>query len=159
MWPWFITGFDDWGRMEAVAVKIKLSIFPAFPYTPKDIEEAIALYAKYEIVHKYYIEGKAYIAIEPEKYYKYQTYIRGNKREIDSSNYPPPFNPPWESTEDGEETLGLDNQHADACTACKVVQMSAKHTSPSLHLHLHLTFFCYIGASPQKNLSHPPLKK
>ena len=21
MWPWFITGFDDWGRMEAVRSK------------------------------------------------------------------------------------------------------------------------------------------
>ena len=86
MWPWFITGFDDWGRMEAVPVKIKLSIFPAFPYTPKDIKEAIDLYDKYGIVHKYEVDGKVYIAVEPEKYYKYQTYIRGNKREIDGSN-------------------------------------------------------------------------
>lgn len=30
MWPWFITGFDDWGRMEAVPGKIKLSISQRF---------------------------------------------------------------------------------------------------------------------------------
>jgi hypothetical protein len=52
MWPWFITNFDDWGRMEAVPMKIKLTVFPAFPYTADDISEAINLYAKHEIVHK-----------------------------------------------------------------------------------------------------------
>jgi hypothetical protein len=116
MWPWFITGFDDWGRMEAVPVKIKLSIFPAFPYTPKDIQEAINLYNNHGIVHKYEVDGKEYIAVEPEKYYKYQTYIRGNKREVDGSNYPAPPNPPWGSTGNSEESLATNIQHTVART-------------------------------------------
>ena len=124
MWPWFITGFDDWGRMEAVPVKIKLSIFPAFPYTPKDIEEAIDLYDKFGIVHKYEVDGKEYIAIEPEKYYKYQTYIRGNKREVDSSNCPAPPNPPWKSTGNSEDSPATNNQraHARTCTQTNAIE-------------------------------------
>ena len=120
MWPWFITGFDDWGRMEAVPGKIKLSIFPAFPYTAKDIKEAIDLYAKYGVVHKYEVCGKEYLAIDPEKYYKYQTYIRGNKREIDGSNCPPPPNPPWGSAGNSEGSLATNNQRALARTCAQV---------------------------------------
>jgi DnaD/phage-associated family protein len=130
MWPWFITGFDDWGRMEAVPVKIKLSIFPAFPYTPKDIEEAIDLYDKFGIVHKYEVDGKEYIAIEPEKYYKYQTYIRGNKREIDGSNCPAPPNPPWGSTGNSEDSLATNNQRAHART-CTQVSADERKCIPS----------------------------
>lgn len=114
MWPWFITGFDDWGRMEAVPMKIKLSIFPAFPYTAKDIEQAIELYSSNGLVFKYEVNGKLYIAIDPQKFYKYQTYIRGDKRETDNSNCPPPVNPPWDS----EETSNEYDMHDDArmCT-------------------------------------------
>jgi len=130
MWPWFITGFDDWGRMEAVPVKIKLSIFPAFPYTPKDIEEAIDLYDKFGIVHKYEVDGKEYIAIEPEKYYKYQTYIRGNKREVDSSNCPAPPNPPWKSTGNSEDSPATNNQRAHART-CTQVSADERNCIPS----------------------------
>jgi hypothetical protein len=130
MWPWFITGFDDWGRMEAAPVKIKLSIFPAFPYTPKDIEEAIDLYAKYGIVHKYEVCGKEYLAIDPEKYYKYQTYIRGNKREVDGSNCPAPPNPPWGSAGNSEDSLATNNQHALART-CTQVSADERKCIPS----------------------------
>lgn len=138
MWPWFITGFDDWGRMEALPVKIKLSIFQAFPYSAKDIEQAINLFDKYGIVHKYEVHGKEYIAIEPEKYYKYQTYIRGNKRETDSSNCPPPPNPPWENTVKSADVPTTNNNHADArtCAQCsederKCIPSPSPSPSPS----------------------------
>src|SRR5690554_2580254 len=36
LWTWFITGLDDWGRMNADPVEVKLTIFPAFPYTAED---------------------------------------------------------------------------------------------------------------------------
>jgi len=130
MWPWFITGFDDWGRMEAVPVKIKLSIFPAFPYTAKDIKEAIDLYDKYGIVHKYEVDGKEYIAIEPEKYYKYQTYIRGEKREKDGSNCPPPPNPPWGNAKDSAEEQTEHDRRADART-CTQVSADERNCIPS----------------------------
>jgi len=130
MWPWFITGFDDWGRMEAMPKKIKLSIFQAFPYTAKDIEGAINLYDKYGIVYKYEVDGKSYLAIEPEKFYKYQTYIRGNKREIDSSNCPPPPNPPWDIVKSSTETEKENYKHADART-CAHISADERNCIPS----------------------------
>lgn len=41
MGEWFITAFDDWGRMNADPIEVKLTIFPAFPYTSDDVEEFI----------------------------------------------------------------------------------------------------------------------
>jgi hypothetical protein len=61
MWPWFITGFDDGGRMEASPIKIKLNIFPAFPFAPDDISQAIDLFAEIGLVHKYEVDGKYYL--------------------------------------------------------------------------------------------------
>ncbi len=109
MWPWFITGFDDWGRMEAVPGKIKLSIFPAFPYTTEDIKEAIDLYDKYGIVYKYSVDGKDYIAIDPKKYYKYQTYIRKDKIEKQNSKIPEPKDAPWVAKNNTVDDLATKN--------------------------------------------------
>ena len=124
MWPWFITGFDDWGRMEANPLKIKLSIFPAFPYTAEDIEKAINLYSEHGLVHRYEVYGKLYLAINPEKFYYYQTYIRGEKREKDGSNCPPPPNPPWDSVKGSAEVPTGNNNHADArtCTQTNAIE-------------------------------------
>jgi len=62
-----------------VPVKIKLSIFPAFPYTPKDIEDAINLYNKYGIVHKYEVEGNSYMAFFDFLNLQRQQYVRPSK--------------------------------------------------------------------------------
>ena len=96
MWPWFLTAFDDWGRFDvSSSIKIKLEIFPAFPFKADEIEEAINLYSDAGIVHRYEVDNKTYLAIEPCKYYKYQTYIREDKRRVDKSKYPAPTNAPW----------------------------------------------------------------
>ena len=130
MWPWFITGFDDWGRMEANPLKIKLSIFPAFPYTAEDIEKAINLYSEHGLVHRYEVYGKLYLAINPEKFYYYQTYIRGEKREKDGSNCPPPPNPPWDSVKGSVEVPTGNNNHADA-RKCAQVSADERKCIPS----------------------------
>ena len=65
LWPWFITAFDDWGRMSADPVEVKLTIFPAFPYTSEDIEEFIKLYHEFEIAYHYEVDGKPYLAVNP----------------------------------------------------------------------------------------------
>ncbi len=96
MWPWFITGLDDWGRMTASPMKIKLDIFPAFQFTAQDVEKAIQLYDKYGLIHVYSVNGKNYLAVDPNKYFKYQAYIATKKRYVDGSNIPAPPNPPWE---------------------------------------------------------------
>lgn len=109
MWPWFITGLDDWGRMTASPMKIKLDIFPAFQFTSQDIEKAIQTYDKYGLVHVYSVKGKKYLAVDPNKYFKYQTYIATKKRYVDGSGIPAPPNPPWEYKfySDSQYRLGL----------------------------------------------------
>jgi len=63
----FITGFDDWGRMSADPIEVKLTIFPAFPYTSDEIAEIIQLYHKYEIAHYYVVDAKPYLAVNPKE--------------------------------------------------------------------------------------------
>lgn len=119
MWPWFLTGFDDWGRMDVTSpVKIKLELFPAFQFGADEIQKAIDFYVKVGIVYRYIADKKVYLAIEPCKYYKYQTYIRDKKRTEDKSNYPAPVNPPWDNCEHCRavaRTYADDNAEARNC--------------------------------------------
>ncbi|MGF7431069.1 hypothetical protein PQV03_09930 [Thermoanaerobacterium thermosaccharolyticum] len=149
MWPWFITGFDDWGRMEAAPLKIKLSIFPAFPFTAKDIERAIDKYAEVGLVFKYVVEGHTYIAIEPEKYYKYQTYIRDNKRESDKSNCPAPENAPWNSQNSADKNKYAQEDNMSRNCAQVSVDNDKKHPSPSPSPSPSLS----LSPSPSENIS------
>ena len=95
LWPWFITGFDDWGRMEADPVEVKLTIFPAFPYTSDDIETFIKLYHEFGIAYHYEVDGKPYLAVNTDIWLKYQTYIRKDKLEKQNSKIPESKNAPW----------------------------------------------------------------
>lgn len=95
MWPWFNTAFDDWGRMIANPIEVKLTVFPAFTFASKDISVAIQLYDKHGLAHHYEIDGKAYLAVNPATWYKYQTYIKAERKEKQSSKFPAPVNPPW----------------------------------------------------------------
>jgi len=95
LWPWFITGFDDWGRMSADPIEVKLTIFPAFPYTSDEIEEFIKLYHEFEIAYFYEVDKKPYLAVNPDTWLKYQTYIRKDKLEKQNSKIPEPLGAPW----------------------------------------------------------------
>ncbi len=110
MWPWFVTCFDDWGRMGAEPMEVKLTVFPAFPFTSKDIAEAIKLYDQYELAHYYEVNNKPYLAVNPETWYKYQTYIESKRKEKQASKFPAPLNPTW--TEQNQQQLATiaDNQ-------------------------------------------------
>ncbi|MBE3584958.1 MAG: hypothetical protein IMW94_02060 [Thermoanaerobacter sp.] len=95
MWPWFITAFDDWGRMSANPIEVKLTLFPAFPFTSKDVALAMKLFHKYGLAYLYEVDGKPYMAVNPATWYKYQTYINSGRKGKNSSKYPAPPNPPW----------------------------------------------------------------
>lgn len=90
IWPWVLTCFDDWGRAKASPREIKNSTFPANDLvTTEVIGKAISLYGV-RLVHLYEAEGKPYMCINPDKWFKYQTHIRGEKRENDRSKHPAP---------------------------------------------------------------------
>lgn len=133
MWPWFITNFDDWGRMGADPMELKLTLFPAFPFTSKEIGEVIKLYDEIGLAYSYEIDNKPYLAVNPDTFYKYQTYINSERKEKNtSSKYPAPLSPPWESENQQISAKVADNQQ----TSAKIVP------SPSLSLNnIYSVFF------------------
>ena len=115
LWPWFITSFDDWGRMNADPIEVKLTVFPAFPYTSDEVEEFIKLYHEFEIAYFYEVDGKPYLAVCPDTWLKYQTYIRKDKLEKQNSKIPEPKNAPWvakDNTVDDLATKNVANQQS-----------------------------------------------
>jgi hypothetical protein len=109
LWPWFITAFDDWGRMNADPIEVKLAIFPAFPYTSDEIEEFIKLYHEFEIAYFYEVDEKPYLAVNPDTWLKYQTYIRKDKLEKQNSKIPGPKDAPWLAKNDTNNDLATIN--------------------------------------------------
>lgn len=98
LWPWLLTAFDDWGRAEAQPKRLKATTFPMNDLvSADDIAEAISLYAEHGLVNAYEVNGKPYMAIEPDKWFKYQTHIRKEKREKDDSRHPAPVDLSGES--------------------------------------------------------------
>lgn len=91
IWPWFITAFDDWGRAQAAPKRIKHTLFPANDMvTVEIINNALSLYNEHNLIKLYAVDGKEYMSINPEKWFKWQTHIRKEKRETDGSKCPPP---------------------------------------------------------------------
>lgn len=91
LWPWLLTVFDDWGRAEANSRRLKAQVFPLNNMVTSDaIEAALTLYAQGGLILIYEVSGKRYMAIPQEKWFKYQTHIRGEKRSIDKSRIPAP---------------------------------------------------------------------
>ncbi len=93
LWPWFITAFDDWGRAQAAPKRIKNTIFPANDLvTPEIISKSLSLYHNHNLIKLYSVDGKEYMSIDSEKWFKWQTHIRKEKRDNDGSKCPPPSN-------------------------------------------------------------------
>ena len=91
LWPWLLTAFDDWGRAEAVPRTIKAKVFPSFDaVTTEHVEGALNALASAGLIMLYEIGHKQYMAIPPEKWFRYQTQIPRCKRERDSSRIPAP---------------------------------------------------------------------
>ena len=105
MWPWFLIAFDDWGRVDGSTTKIKLSLFPAFPFTNEDIDEAIRLFNEAGLVHVYYADGKRYLAVEPKKFYYYQSYISEKRKADCKSLCPEPVDAPWNQPQQGSKNI------------------------------------------------------
>lgn len=100
MWPWMLTAFDDWGRSPATPRRLKSSIFQVIDMvTTEMIEEALGHYHKKGLIILYEVEGKPYMCIPEDKWYKYQTHMnRKNRRpgkDKMQSDFPSPQEPPW----------------------------------------------------------------
>ena len=102
LWPWFLTAFDDWGRTEVDPWELRIKLFPANGMVTREVvERAIELYGQAGLVWLYEDDGKRYMAIPPEKWFKYQTHIRKEKRDDpEGSRFPVP---PQQAREDARE--------------------------------------------------------
>jgi len=91
LWPWLLTALDDWGRATAHAKRLKYTVFPALTtVTPQIITEAIARFERVGLLELYEVDGKWYMAVPAETWFKYQTHIRVEKRDNDKSRLPAP---------------------------------------------------------------------
>jgi len=81
IWPWFLTTFDDWGRAEAHPRRLKAKVFPMNDMvTVEVIERTLRLYEKVGLLVLYEVDGKPYMAIPEDKWYKYQTHMNRSRR-------------------------------------------------------------------------------
>lgn len=101
-WPWILLHLDDWGRGVASPIRIKLSVFPAFPFTESDIQATIDSLVEMKLIHRYEVDGELYLAVRPRTWIRYQTYLKGTKRDKNQSLIPAPVEAPWGSEEEEE---------------------------------------------------------
>jgi len=89
IWPYLLTWLDDWGRGEYIPRKMKTQVFPQVaPITIEVIEDAIKAFAETGLLALYDVNGKRFIAVPSDKWFKYQTHIRREKRTKDDSRFP-----------------------------------------------------------------------
>ena len=93
LYTWAIPHMDDWGRMTGDALQFKLLVCPALNVTVDEVEQVLEQIASAGLWLRYEVDERYYLAIPPEKWYRYQTYINKAKRSADcGSAFPPPPN-------------------------------------------------------------------
>jgi len=112
LWPWLLVHLDDWGRSSASARRLKGAVAPMFEaVTVEVIERALQAYAAKGLIALYEVGGHRYLAVEPEKWWRYQTHIHRSKREVDGSAIPAPpadaFTTPAEVRGESRNVAGI----------------------------------------------------
>ncbi len=91
IWPWLLVHLDDWGRGSASPRRLKALMFPMNDGIGQDVvARALSAFAEVRLIVLYEVDGKEYLAVRPDKWWKYQTHIHTSKRESDGSSYPAP---------------------------------------------------------------------
>lgn len=107
LWPWLLPLLDDWGRGSADPRRIKAAMFGMAPIAVDQIEQALEVFDRVGLIQLYEVEGRRYLAVDEDTWFKYQTHIHKSKRDDDSgSKFPPPPRGPaglrGESRDDAE---------------------------------------------------------
>lgn len=93
LYTWAIPHMDDWGRLSADPVEFRLLVCPALNLSDNQVQEALEQIAEVGLWQLYTVEGRQYIAIPEEKWFRYQTYISQAKRgDTSASKIPAPQN-------------------------------------------------------------------
>jgi len=102
LWPWLLSSLDDWGRADADPRVVKTMLFGRNPIVTEEvIASALEQFAAVGLVRLYEHDGRPLVAVPVEKWFRYQTHIRSEKRSNDTSRYPAP--PCAESREETRE--------------------------------------------------------
>lgn len=129
LWPWIITFFDDWGRALASPRRIKAAVFPSIhTVTVEKVETALQLYARVGLIVLYEVDGRRYMAVPHDKWFKYQTHIRREKRADDSGSQ---FPPPPDGDAKKYDHAGGDAQYRDGARDCAQVREVERSRTPS----------------------------
>jgi DnaD/phage-associated family protein len=112
-------------------------VLPGFPCTSKEIDQALDLMNEVGLIQRYEVDGKKYICVNPETFYRHQSYIQQKKRKDDSgSRYPRPEGP-WgeyfaDGSDDEQETPQNTAEHQTTQTNTEERRTSPQNTaSPS----------------------------
>ncbi|MDR3543259.1 MAG: DnaD domain protein [Desulfosporosinus sp.] len=90
LYTWAIPHLDDWGRMSGESRKFKLLVCPALDVTVSEVEKAIQQITDMGFWQRYQDNGKWFIAIPKDSWFKDQSYINTKKRFQDESKFPAP---------------------------------------------------------------------
>lgn len=94
LYTWAIPHLDDWGRMTGEPLEFKLIVCPALDVTVDEVSEALKQIEFVGLWRLYTVDGKQYITVPPDKWFKHQSYIAKGKRDDDSGSQiptPPPI--------------------------------------------------------------------
>lgn len=135
LYTWAIPHMDDWGRMTGDPLEFKLMVCPALDVTPEQVNEALHQIADAGLWQLYQVDDKQYLAIEPEKWFKHQSYIPKSKRGGDSGSMIPA--PPSAERQPREDAAGYSVDQRKTPQTAADQRRSAQNTaspSPSLSL-------------------------
>lgn len=141
LWPWILTGLDDWGRGTGDPRAIKAALFPSFPIGEDDIAAALAAFIDAGLLIAYTDDrGRPLVAVANiDAWWRWQTHIHKSKRDDDTKSKFP--KPPRTTTPDhSAESRG--NPRGSA-------QLSASPRPSSPH-------FTSLQPSPPRDTAAPP---
>lgn len=143
LWPWLLTVFDDWGRAEANSVRLKAQVFPMNDaVTAELVEKALQLFNQMGLIVLYEVNGKRYMAVPEQKWFRYQTHIRHEKRLKDGSHYPAPPSTNTKSAQIQPDARTCAQLREDARNCAQVNANCVPSPSPSPSLSLSSTTTC-----------------
>ena len=129
LWPWFLLILDDWGRGSANPRQLRARLFPENPaVTVELVSKAIDLFAAADLVLLYVVNGKRYVAIAADKWFRYQTHIRSEKRTKDGSRFPAP---PADVARDCVQTRADARDSRECCASPSALPPFCPSPSPS----------------------------
>jgi len=88
-----IPHLDDWGRMDGRVREIKHKVVPGIPSTAQDIDAALTAMHEVGLLVRYEVGKHPYIAVDQERFWRHQTYLKKDRREKDESKIPAPSDP------------------------------------------------------------------